>query len=307
MPATDPQPDRPLPALPHLRGDTAVIARPRQPLLLAGSACHVVTVLSPPPGLTAWLHGLDGTQPLEAALLAAPLPTEAARYLLQELDRAGLLGDGNAGRSFADPAHYQRDALRLADRARDGALPVAPATHPLPVALRGAAQWVRPLGTALSGCASHVALVAADQARLVVDIDTAFATPGVADRGALLADAAKLRVAISAFDALFSPLSLPGQTACPRCWSLQTDVRQPDWEDWLYAGRCPQPPHVPTHHRALITAVAVEHILTAAAVLRGAALPDAAARDRRIDLRAGTVSSAPVAAHPACGCIRRAA
>jgi hypothetical protein len=141
----------------------------------------------------------------------------------------------------------------------------------------------------------------------VVDIETAFAPPGAAGGGALPAAAARLRMAISAFDALFSPLALPGQTACPRCWTLQTDIRQPDWDDWLYAGRSPQPPHVPTHHRALITAMAVEHILTAAAVLRGAALPDVAARERRVDLRNGTVSSAPVAPYPACGCIRRAA
>ena len=117
----------------------------------------------------------------------------------------------------------------------------------------------------------------------------------------------QLLIEVSAFDVLLSPLTLPGRTACPRCWSLHTDAREPDWREWLYRGRTPAPPQLPTHHRALVAAVAVDHTLAAAAVLRGAAQPGLAALERRVDLRSGAVASAPIRPHPACGCLAVAA
>jgi hypothetical protein len=305
MPAQESLPPRPLPALPQLRRDVAIIARPQQPLLLAGSARHVVTVHSPPADLPSWLSGLDGTVGLAAAVRAAPMPSAAARYLLAELDRAGLLDDGNTGRAFADPANRQRDALRQAERGRDGALPEAHRCRPIPVALSGPAEWTHLLGAALGDCQAQISLVAPGAAGMLISVGTPSA-PGAA-AASMGAGVAHLLIEVSAFDVLLSPLALPGRTACPRCWSLRTDARQSDWRDWLYGGRPPAAPQLPAHHRALVTAVAVEHALAAAAVLRNAALPGLAALERRIDLRSGSVAWTPVRPHPACGCIQAAA
>lgn len=305
MPSPDAPHTLPLPARPQLRRDVAIIARPLQPLLLAGSGRHVLTVHSPPADLAAWLEGLDGTVSLEQALLVAPLPTESAHYLLVELTRAGLLSDGNAGRAFADSAHLQRDALRQNERARDGALPGEPGSSPVAAALAAPAEWTRLLGTALRACPEQITLVGSGQARLLVTVATPFREPPAAS--AMAAGLAQLLIEVSAFDVLLSPLTLPGRTACPRCWALRTDAREPDWREWLYRGRTPAPPQLPTHHRALVTAVAVEHVLAAAAVLRRQAQPGLAALERRVDLRSGTVASAPIRPHPACGCLAVAA
>lgn len=301
------RPGHPLPLRPYLRSDVAVIARPRQPLTIAGSARHVVHVVSPPTGLADWLASLDGAVALGEAVAAAPLPADQAGYLLGELRRAGLLGDANAGRAFSDPAAGQRDALDQAARARDGSIPRRTEGSPTPVAVRGGDTWAQPLRAGLGSCPAHVRLTAEPDAVLVVSITTAFAADPDA-RGRMWAEgAAHLAVVISAYDALLSPLSIPGRTACPTCWSLHTDARHHDWRDWTVGGRPPRPPRLPAHHRALVTAVAVEHILTAAAVLRGEAVPELAALERSVDLRAGTVSCRSVSPHPACGCCRAAA
>ena len=305
MPAPDALNPRPLPAWPRLRRDVTIIALPLQPLLLAGSGRHVLTVHAPPADLAGWLDGLDGTVSLEQALLAAPLPTEPAQYLLVELSRAGLLIDGNAGRAFAEAEHLQRDALRQAERARDGALPGAGDSRPVAASLAAPTQWRRLLGPALRECREQITLVGPGEARLLVTVATPLQEPPAAS--AMAAGLPHLLIEVSAFDVLLSPLTLPGRTACPRCWSLHTDAREPDWREWVYRGRAPAAPQMPTHHRALVTAVAVEHTLAAAAVLRGEAQPGLAALERRVDLRSGTVVSAPIRPHPACGCLAVAA
>lgn len=301
------RPGRPLPVRPYLRSDVAVIARPRQPLTIAGSARHIVQVVAPPEGLGAWLVALDGTVAAAEATLTAPLPPDQARYLLSELDRAGLLGDANVGRAFSDPSLGQRDALEQAARARDGSLPVSAAAAPIAVAVRGGEEWARPLRAALGSCPAQVRLVAEPDAALLVSVATAFGA--ASDTGGRMwsGGAAHLALVISAFDALLSPLGIPGRTACATCWSLHTDARHHDWPDWTVGGRPPRPPRLPSHHRALVTAMTVEHILVGAAVLRGEALAELASLERTIDLRSGTVSCRSVPPHPSCGCCRAAA
>lgn len=286
-----------LPALPLLRRDVAIIARPHSPLLLAGSGQHVLTVHDPPPGLPDWLADLDGTRTLPATLLSAPLSDGPARLLLTELVRAGLLTDGNRGRPFADPIAQQRDALRQADVARDGSRPPL-GRPPTRVGLHGRADWIAPLRAGLAACPEQVTAVIGGRAPLHVFVATA--DRPLVDAGPEIAGA-RLDIEISAFDVMLSPLSGSGRP-CRRCWARHADTRPEDWRNWLRRRRAPSGAVLPEHHRAMAIAVAVEHVIGAAAVLTGQAAPELAGMERRLDLRSGTLTRARPAVHRHCLC-----
>ncbi len=299
----------PLPAMPALRRDVAVIARPRQPLLIAASARHVVQVVAPPAGLAEWLAGLDGSHDVAQAVAAAPLPLRDAYFLLRELDRAGLLTDANHGHPFRSRATASRDGLRLAAQARDGAVRRSrPRPEATAVGISGDRNWVPVLEAALVGCPEQVRLSTSTDPALLVTIGTTFADGSASARSRAMAGAIPhLDVTVSAFDAVLSPLTVPGRTACYRCWTLRTDRRSGDWAEWTFGGRTPEPPRPPAHHRALIVALAAEHTLAAVDVLRGRLAPGSAELERVLDLRTATVRARPVGPHPACGCIALAA
>ena len=295
------------PAMPCLRPDAAVLPAGGA-LLIAMSARHVVQIIAPPGRLADWVRSLDGTIQRDDAVAAAPLPPQDAQYLLGELDRAGLLLDGARGLPFRGSAEQQRDALRVAAQTRDGAIrrtqPPAPPTR---VRVCGSADWTRPLTAALAACSEDVRLVEGGSAELLVAIGAAFDPRREDAIGAAMASGMpSASIEVSAADAVFSPLTIPGRTACRRCWELTCDDRPEDWAAWLIGGRTPDAPRLPAHHRALVVAMAVERVLLCVGVLRADLLPQRAAVDARLDLRTFTLTTSAVAPHPMCGCVQSA-
>lgn len=300
MPA--PTPPSPLPAQPLLRRDAVLIVDGRGDLRIALSARHVVTVVDAPAGLAPWLRRLNGLLGLAQAVAAAPVDEEQAKALLSELGRAGLLADANHGVPFRRSSDEERDALRLAGRA-----PIATTPQRL-VSVTGSRRWTPPVTSALQVpgvAAGHGWPQGAD---LVVIVADAFDPAGeTASRSAMAAGSPHLSVLISAVDVSLLPLTLPGRTPCLRCWQLQRDLRTPDWGVWASPGAPPDPPLLPTHHRALVLGLIVEHTLAALAALGAQGHQPSTTPERYLDLRRCSVELRQIGAHPACGCIRAAA
>lgn len=293
--------DRPLPVQPVLRSDAALLTPDNGDLHVALSARHVITVVGAPPGLLEWLNGLDGTMSLAQAIAAAPLDASQATVLLAELDRAGLLADANHGLLFRRAEDEQRDALMLAARTRGTAASAGGSRRV--VSVSGSTRWVALVTAALQ--LPQVSL----QDRPDASADLNLIVGGVFDPAAgAAADTAMangwthLCVLISAVDAALMPLTVPGLTACRRCWALHRDRRAPDWAGSLHPARRPAPPRLPHHHRALVLGLIVEHTLQALSCLQRPT-----ARERYLDLRRGTVELRSIEPHPACGCARAAA
>lgn len=303
-------PDEPLlPYLPCLRRDAVVLNGPDSSIRIASSARHVVTIPDPPDGLVDWLAGLDGSLLLQESLLSCDLPTELLRYMLRELDRAGLLIDANTGQPFRAAGGEQRDALLLARQARDGAVRnSAGSPAPVMVWVRGSSSWTGALTEAIGATSGQLAPSDESKAELMVAIGDSHDESVAAhcDSAAGLG-LAHLAVWISAVDAVLSPLMMPGATACRWCCCSMFDERGDDWPTWSYGGRTPERPRLPAHHRALVLALVVEHALIAADVMRGRLDPGSADRERMLDLRRGTVSVLRRQAHPACNCLGAAA
>ena len=302
-----------LPRLPQLRRDAAVLAVRGGVLHLALSARQVLSVANASPELVHWLLLLDGTMHLDDALACAPVSDAEARYLLAELDRGGFLAEANEGLLFRRSETAQHDALRLAQQTRAGASRATggrPARAQLTVGLAGEQGWTQALGRALALPGLRVQQAAARADLLLVIGDALDPKAQEAGAAALAGGTPHVSVAVSAVDAVMLPLTVPGRTACRRCWALQRDNRVPDWSAWIYAGRQPDPPTLPSHHRALVLALVVEHLLCAVPAVRNPHDPAALAAasvERYLDLRRATVTVEPIRSHPACGCIPRAA
>lgn len=293
--------------MPHLRPDALVVAPPGEALSIALSAHSEVLVTSPPPGLAAWLGGLDGTRTSEDQLLAAPLPRPAAQSLLLQLQRAGVLLDAARGRVFRDAGRAHRDALAVAATSRNGRArdPQAPPTR---IGVLGRGALPDTLGQAIAGCPG---LTLADQAEceLAVLVTDPF-DPRTAERADVVASHGlpSVCLAASAVDAALSPVSVPGRSPCWRCWMLDVGHRRMgararlDGAIWGLPGRSPAAPRLPAHHRALVAAVALEHVLRSLELLAPGAPATIPGIERLVDLRRLTVSVRPVAMHPACGC-----
>ncbi len=298
-----------LPSQPCLRPDAVVIADAGAPVRIALSARHVVAIDSPPPGLSEWLVSLDGTVPLADASATAPLPPDEALELLGELDRAGLITDASTGLLFRSRESLQSDAVRVAAQARSGAIRrPAPKAAPSRVWVTGCADWARPLSDAVARCGGATCASDESRADLVVVIADAFdhRSRELASR-AMAIGIPHVGVEISAVDAVFTPLTIPGRTACRRCWSLQVEEPADDLPARAFAGRLPEPPRLPAHHRALVLALALEHTLCAGEVLSGGLPPDQGEQERYLDLRATAIQNRRVQPHPACGCVGLAA
>lgn len=290
-----------LPAQPLLRRDAALLVGGEGDLRIALSARRVVTVVQAPAGLAEWLASLNGLRSLSQVLADAPLDEGQARALLAELDRAGLLADANHGVPFRHVADAQHDALRLAGRREAPGM-----TNQVHVA--GSRRWIAPVSSALQVPGIAAGPATPGRCDLTLIVGDAFDPAGSAASGAAMARGVPhVSVQISAVDAALLPLTVPGCTACLRCWQLQRDHRAPDWAVWVLHGDVPDPPLLPNHHRALVLALIVEHTLDALAVLQRNASDPSTAAERYLDLRRGSVELRTIGTHPACGCDRRAA
>ena len=269
-----------LPAWPCLRPDAQVVAPPRGSLHVALSLRHLVSIENPPAGLAEWLVGLDGLVPLAEAIGNAPVPDEDAAHVLAELDRAGLLADASYGVPFRHVEDEQGDALGLASRARG-------VGHPPPagrVWVAGQEPWRSRLASALDGCTGLAYSVAGPPADIVAVISGPFQQePGGATDRADALGIPRLSVKVSAVDAVMSPLDAD----CASCRGREV---ADDWGTWLFGGRAAAAPRLPVHHRALVIATAVEHILTAVSTATGGSLTPRAGYERVVDLRRGTVT-----------------
>lgn len=304
-----------LPLQPLLRRDAALLALRNGTLHLALSARQVLTVDNASLELVDWLLLLDGTTHLDAALAAAPVPESDARYLLAELDRGGFLAEANEGLLFRHDEAAPTDALRLAQQARAGSCRSTGRPHArggdLVLWLRGDRDWTQPLQRALALPGLRVQPDGSGTPDLVVVM--AAALDPAAESAAAMAMAKgtpHVCIAVSAVDAVMMPLTLPGRTACRRCWALRRDNRVADWPAWTYGGRLPDPPRLPVHHRAMVLGLVVEHLLSVLPVLRDPEDPhlrSTASLERYLDLRRATVEVVALDSHPSCGCIRSAA
>lgn len=286
----------PLPAQPLLRRDAALLCHGSGDVRIALSARQVVTVVGAPARLPEWLESLDGLHSLEQVVAGAPVDPPQARRILTELDRAGMLADADHGMPFRAAGDVQHDALLLADRRRAGR------RGQRTVAVAGSRRWRSPVCAALRLPGVSVEPGNGDGADLLVIVTDAFDTSGESTAaGAMARGLPHVCAVISAVDAVLLPLTLPGRTACWRCWQLQRDSRTPDWAAWAFRGQRPDEPRLPQHHRALVLGLLVEHTLNALDRL------DATATERYLDLRKGTVRLRSIEPYPACGCIRLAA